>query len=86
MTTTNSKPLETLRDGAIKATIWENPSDKGAFYRVTLARTWVDQQGKYRDSDSLTGSQLLRASRLLTAAYDRTRELRKARGGRDDQQ
>ncbi len=69
-TTTNSKPLETLRDGSVKATIWRNDSDKGGFYSVRLTRTWKDEQGQYHDSDSFSGSELLRIARLANIAYD----------------
>ena len=30
-------PADTLRDGAVKATIWKRESDKGAFYATTLS-------------------------------------------------
>jgi hypothetical protein len=32
--TTNTKPAATIRDGALKATIWRNSGDKGEFHSV----------------------------------------------------
>lgn len=49
---TNSKPVETIRDGAIKASIWKNEGEKGPFYSVKITRTYTDDAGNYHDSDS----------------------------------
>jgi hypothetical protein len=35
---TNNKPANTLRCGNIKATIWQNVSEKGPFFSTTLKR------------------------------------------------
>ncbi len=72
-----NKPVETIRDGSIKATIWRNSSEKGDFYSVQFTRTWQDDQGNYHDADSFSGSQLLRVAHLAAKAYDRTAELRR---------
>ena len=34
-----NKPTETLRDGSLKATIWRNETDKGAFFRVNFSQS-----------------------------------------------
>jgi len=36
MATNNKKPTHTLRCGDIKATIWQNLSEKGPFYATTF--------------------------------------------------
>lgn len=78
MTTQKNKPIDTLRDGAVKATIWKNPGGEGRpdFYSVSLTRTWKDDKGDYHDSDSFTGTDLLIVSRLAGEAYTRVSELR----------
>ena len=39
-TSTKQKPVETLRNGSIKAAIWANQTEKGVtFYNVTISRT-----------------------------------------------
>lgn len=73
---TNSKPLATIRDGALKASIWKNQGEKGPFYSVRITRTYTDEQGNYHDSDSFSGSELLRVARLASKAYDETAALR----------
>ena len=35
---TNNKPTHTLRCGNIKATIWQNVSEKGPFFATTFSR------------------------------------------------
>lgn len=70
MSTTNTKPLEVIRDGSLKATIWRNAGEKGDFYSVRITRTWTDEQGNFHDSDSFSGTELLRVARLAGLAYD----------------
>ena len=76
--TTKTRPVETLRDGAIKAAIWKNESEKGVFFAVTFARTYTDGDGNLQDTDSFSGSQLLRLARVAEKAYDRTGKLARA--------
>lgn len=73
-----TRPVETLRDGAIKAAIWRNETEKGVFHRVTFARTYEDDEGKLQDTDSYSGTELLQLSHLAPKAYDRVRKLNKA--------
>lgn len=67
--TTNNKPLKTIRDGNLKATIWRNAGEKGDFYTVRLTRTWQDEAGAYHDGDTFSGAELLRIARLADQAY-----------------
>ena len=69
------RPADTLRDGAVKATIWERQGERGAFNATDLSRTYKDQEGNLRDSRSFSGSDLLRVSELAKGAYHRTNEL-----------
>ena len=49
---TNNKPANTLRCGNIKATIWENVSEKGPFFSTTFSRPFKDQTGVWRNGTS----------------------------------
>jgi len=77
----NKKPVDTLRDGALKATIWKNTGENGDFYSVDLARIYT-KQGKngtpdtFHDTNSYSGTQLLQIARLADKAYDRVAKLR----------
>lgn len=74
-TTTINQPTDTLRDGALKATIWKNPTEKGHFYSVEISRTY--KQGEvFKDSHSFSGSEPLQVARLARLAYGRIAELR----------
>ncbi len=72
----NNKPIETIRDGSLKATIWERQGEKGPFYSVEITRSYRDQNGAWHDSNSFIGDELLRMARLATIAYDETLVLR----------
>ncbi len=69
MSNETNKPVKILRDGAIKATIWKNPSENGVFFSVTFSRTYTNAEGNPQDTDSFTGSQLLKLSRIADVAY-----------------
>ena len=49
---TNNKPANTLRCGSIKATIWQNVSEKGPFFATTFSRPFKDQSGEWRNGIS----------------------------------
>jgi hypothetical protein len=63
---TNNKPTHTLRCGNIKATIWQNASDKGPFYSTTFSRPFKDQSGVWRNGTSFGLSDL---EALVTVAH-----------------
>lgn len=68
-----NQPVDTIREGNLKATIWLNGTkdgEKAPFYSVQITRTWRDDKGDFHDSDSFSGTELLRVARLAHIAYD----------------
>lgn len=72
-----NKPVDTLRDGNLKASIWRNEGENGPNFSTTFARTWRDDQGQFHDSQSFAGTDMLRLGELTRTAYHRTNELRR---------
>lgn len=72
-----AKPEATLRDGLLKATIWKNDSEKGAFYSVDLVRSYQDKDNNWKETSSMTGAELLRAANILTNAYNHILHLKR---------
>lgn len=71
MTKQTNQPHATLRDGALKATIWANSTDEGRMrYSITLTRSYTDAEGKWHDTNYLSRNELLRVARLAHKAYD----------------
>ena len=64
---TNNKPANTLRCGNIKATIWENVSEKGPFFATTFTRPSKNQSAQWRNSTSFGLNDL---EALLTVARE----------------
>jgi len=62
-------PVRTLRLGRIKAAVWENSTDQRAFYNVTFARTYMDGDKKFRDTDSFGRDDLLLLAKLADLAH-----------------
>lgn len=71
----NNGPLEVLRDGFLKATIWQNEGEKGVYFTATLSKTY-EKEGQLHDGHSFTGSDLLPISELARLAYARIGEHR----------
>jgi hypothetical protein len=63
----SKQPANTLRCGNIKATIWENTSEKGSFYATTFSRPFKDQSGTWRNGTSFGLNDL---ELLLTVARE----------------
>ena len=59
-------PVKTFRLGWLKAAVWEN--DK-KFYSVTFARTYMDDDNKYHDTDSFGRDDLLLVAKLADQAH-----------------
>ena len=77
----SNAPVDVIRDGALKATIWKNNGENGDFFSTTLSKTF-EQNGSLHDGNSFTRGDLLRVSELSRRAYARIggfRELAKSR-------
>jgi len=72
-------PADTLRDGRVKATVWERDAETGPAYATKVTRTYTDKDGQPRDTAYLSGADLLRASRVAEKAYEREQELMRER-------
>ncbi len=59
---TNNKPSNTLRCGNIKATIWQNSSEKGSFFATTFSRPFKNQSGIWDNGPRLVSMTLRRFS------------------------
>lgn len=76
-TRADNRPVDVIRDGNLKASIWRNEGENSVSYATTIARTYKTEDGAYRESNSFTGTELLRVSELARKAYDRTNDLRR---------
>lgn len=74
---TPKRPADTLRDGAVKATIWPNEGDNGTYYATSLSRSYKDSEGNTRDTNSFVGTDLLKVAEIARGAYERTNELKR---------
>jgi hypothetical protein len=64
----SNPPVKTFRLGRIKAAVWQNEGDQ-KFYSVTFARTYVDEAGKYHDTDSFGRDDLPLVAKLADQAH-----------------
>ena len=73
----NQGPADVIRDGRLKATIWQNSGENGPFWSVEFAKTITDQNGNAKDVRSFSQTETLRISELSREAYGRVNSLKK---------
>lgn len=72
-----NRPVETLRDGALKLAIFRNRREQGDTYSLVPGRIYTDEKtDKVRETSSLSGSEPLRMAHLLNKGYERVAEYR----------
>lgn len=76
-TRADNRPVDVIRDGNLKASIWRNEGENSVSYATTIGRTYKTDDGAYRETGSFSGTELLRVSELARKAYDRTNDLRR---------
>ena len=70
------EPIERIRIGRVTAAIWQNESQNGQWYNVTLTRSYKEGD-EYRDSHSLAGTDILLGAAALERAFALAGELQK---------
>lgn len=74
---TNHPPIETIRAGNIKASVWENGNQQGeTYYAVTFAKTYRDSDGRLADTSAFVGADMLQLAYVANEAYAKTNALR----------
>ncbi|MEM8750720.1 MAG: hypothetical protein AAGF28_10480 [Pseudomonadota bacterium] len=68
-------PTSVIRDGSLKATIWENQGEKGVFHTTTFAKVYEDRDGNLKDTNGFGRNDLLKVAELARQSYSRTMEL-----------
>ena len=65
-----STPAHKLRDGALQVTIWRNTSTSGqTYYTANPVRGYKQGDDTWKETDSLSGDDLLAMAELLREAY-----------------
>ncbi|QPH54675.1 hypothetical protein [Pontivivens ytuae] len=70
------QPVEHLREGALRASVWENPGPHGPQHKVTFSRTYRDQDGAFHETGSFGAKDLLGLQHLAGRAHDALRTRR----------
>jgi hypothetical protein len=76
MSDTN-KPAATIKRSPVNAAIWRNQTQKGeVFYSVTFERSYKDDAGNWKSSDSFNAGDLLLLAKVADEAHTKIYELR----------
>ncbi|MFM8334934.1 MAG: hypothetical protein ACKODK_05195 [Opitutaceae bacterium] len=64
-----SAPVKTLRLGRRKAAVWENSADGRTYHNVKFARTYLDENKKFQDTDTFGREDLLLLAKLADQVH-----------------
>ena len=73
----NRGPVDTVRVGAVKGVIWEREGTNGMFQTATFSKSYRDQDGNVRDSNSFSSDDVLKLGVAARRTYDRMEEPRR---------
>jgi hypothetical protein len=74
-----TKPAAEVRYGNIRAAIWRNEGKKngGAYFTVSIERSYRDDEGEFRTSHSFGRDDLLLLAKVADAAHSQIFELQR---------
>lgn len=61
------KPIQTIKEGRVRASIWENQSKNGPFLSVTLDR-WYKDGEQIKSTGSFSYTDLLNLAKVISKA------------------
>ena len=70
-----NKPAKNFRAGAVRATVWSNPTKnddgtEGSYSTVALERSYKDKNGAWQTTNSLRVNDVPKAMLVLNKAYE----------------
>lgn len=69
MQTQKQKPIHEVRLGRIKAAVWKNEGDNGVRFNVTFSRSYKEDGGQWKSSDSFGRDDLLTVAKAADLAH-----------------
>ncbi len=71
----NQKPVDEIRIGRVKATIWRNGTEDHPRHNVTFSRLYKDDAGEWKSTQSFGRNDLLVLAKVADQAHSRLFEL-----------
>jgi hypothetical protein len=65
------QPAEEIRIGSVKAAIWKNEGDNGAYFAVTFQRLYRTEDGQWQSTASFGRDDLLVLAKVADATHTR---------------
>ncbi len=75
----STRPIETFRDGRLKAAIFENHNDRGTYHSIKIAKVYETKDGDLKETNSFSSGELLRVAELARESHQYVRDLRRER-------
>jgi len=66
---TRNQPVHRIRIFPIECAIWKNQSENGAWYNVTLSRSYKGANDEWKSADSFSADDLLLVAKVADQAH-----------------
>lgn len=73
--TDKKKPIDVIRIGWLRATIWGNDVNGRTLFSTTISRVYKDKNGQWGDSTRFSPDELLTVAKLAELAQSRIMDL-----------
>ena len=67
----NQKPVDEVRIGRVKATVWRNGTDEQPRHNVTFSRLYKDEAGEWKSTQSFGRNDLLVLAKVADLVHTR---------------
>lgn len=64
-----NQPVHRIRVARVEGAIWQNQSENGTWYNVTLSRSYKDANDEWKSADSFSGDDLLLVAKVADQAH-----------------
>jgi len=69
------RPVEQVRYGGIKAAIWRNEGENGAWFNITFQRLYKSEDGQWASTANFGRDDLLLLAKVANAVHSRVLQL-----------
>jgi hypothetical protein len=78
----SARPVKTFKQGGVEVSVWRNSGEQGDMYNATIRKSYKDDKGDWKETTSLSPTDLAVVSQLSSQAFQAITELKSQSRGR----
>jgi hypothetical protein len=72
----SARPVATFKQGGLEVSVWRNQGEKGDMYNTTIRNSYKDESGEWKETSSLSPTDLAVLAQLSSQAFQTIVELK----------